>query len=91
MSKGIAVVALDAAGGAQMGNQFAPWTVEGQTIVGVGDLVTPHAPGPPHSPAPPTMVTGSPWFSINGVPVCREGDLASCGHATTGRGWFTIA
>ncbi len=88
MSRGIAVVSLDTAGGAQMGSQFAPWTVEGQVIVGIGDLVQAHGPAP-HSPPPP-MVTGSDWFTIDGIPVCREGEVAACGHATTGRAWFTI-
>ena len=46
------------------------------------------APGPPHDA--PVMAQGSDWFKIDGVPVCREGHLASCGHATTGRGWFSI-
>jgi len=88
MSRGIAVVMLDTAGGTQMGSQFASWTVEGQVIVGIGDLVQAHG-LLPHSPPPP-MVTGSDWFTIDGIPVCREGDVAACGHATTGRPWFTI-
>ena len=89
MSRGVAVVSLDAAGGAQLGDQFAPWTVEGQVIVGVGDAVTPHPPAPPHTTSP-VMAEGAPWFMINGIEVCREGDAASCGHTTTGRPWFTI-
>ncbi|MCA1776046.1 MAG: hypothetical protein LC676_10685 [Loktanella sp.] len=88
MSRGVAVVGLDSAGGAQLGNQFAGWTVEGQTIVGIGDTVASHG-LPPHSPPPP-MVEGADWFTIDGIPVCRAGDAAACGHTTTGRSWFTI-
>jgi len=89
MSFGIAVKALDFAGGAQIGGHATPWTVEGQTIVCLGDPVTPHEPGPPHMPDP-RMAEGSSWFTVDGIPVCREGHLATCLHATTGRAWWTL-
>lgn len=57
---------------------------EGKTVALVGDLVNPHSPYPPdeaHHYA--TLVTGSPDITINGIPVVREGDLASCGHVVT--------
>lgn len=86
---GITVKALDAAGGAQLagGQDFV--TVEDQLVVLLGDPVTPHGP-PPHGPFPPIMVQGTDWLTINGVPVCREGHAASCGHPTTGRSWAEI-
>lgn len=85
---GIAVKALDSAGGAQIagGQDFV--TVEGQLVVLLGDPVEPHGP-PPHSPMP-VMAEGCDWFTIDGVPVCREGHSASCGHPTTGRAWAQI-
>lgn len=86
---GIAVAGLDSAGGAQLGGAAAPWSVDGGTIVVQGDPVAPHPPAPPHNLAP-AMAQGSAWFTIDGVPVCRAGDLASCGHATTGRPWWTL-
>jgi len=90
MTYGIAVVTLDRAVGRQLGNQNAPWTVEGQVIVGIGDLVEAHEPFVPlHSPPPP-MVEGSDWMTIDGIPVCREENKAACGHPTTGRPWFTL-
>ena len=90
MSRGITVVGQDSAGGVQLGRQFAPWTIGGAIIVGLGDAVAPHPPVPPHTSGP-VMASGSSWFTINGTPVCRQGDIASCGHTTTGRAWFTIA
>lgn len=89
MSFGIAVKALDVAGGAQLAGPAAPWTVAGQTIVTLGDPIKPHPPAPPHT-VTPRMVEGSGWFTVDGVPVCRQGHLASCGHATTGRDWWTL-
>jgi uncharacterized Zn-binding protein involved in type VI secretion len=85
---GIAVKALDSAGGAQLagGQDFV--TVEDQLVVVLGDPVTPHG-LPPHSPLP-VMVQGTDWLTIDGIPVCREGHAASCGHPTTGRAWAQI-
>lgn len=82
MSGGIAVKDLDAAGGAQIASQTKV-RIGGQPIVLLGDPVTPHG-VPPHSPLP-VMVEGHPRVRIAGVPVCREGHVASCGHPTTGR------
>lgn len=85
---GVAVNALDAAGGVQS-TQANPWhRVAGEPIVVIGDTVAAHG-APPHSPPPP-MVIGADWYRINGIPVCRAGDTASCGHATTGRPWFRV-
>lgn len=86
---GITRKTLDTAGGAQRAGGQAWFRVDGQAVVLKGDLVTPHGP-PPHGPAPPVMVEGSDYVTISGVPVCRAGHVASCGHATTGAGWFTI-
>ena len=85
---GVAVNALDSAGGAQSVQANEWFKVEAQPIVVIGDLVEAHG-VPPHSP-PPAMVQGSSWFRVNGSPVCRAGHLASCGHPTTGRPWFRI-
>jgi uncharacterized Zn-binding protein involved in type VI secretion len=87
MSYGIAVRGLDAAGGAQLNGGQNFFRVEGQNVVRLGDPVTPHG-LPPH--AAPVMAQGSGWMSLNGVPVCREGHAASCGHATSGRAWFRL-
>jgi uncharacterized Zn-binding protein involved in type VI secretion len=36
------------------------------------------------------MVEGSGWFTINGVPVVRTGNKASCGHEANGNPWMTL-
>ena len=52
-------------------------TVNGRKVVCVGDPVAPHGLGV-HGGA--TMIQGSSTVFINGRAVCRDGDLASCGH-----------
>lgn len=89
MSHGVAVKALDYAGGAQIAGGQVFFSVQGELVVLLGDPVTPHPPVPPHSTAP-VMAEGSGWMTLNGIKVCREGHHANCGHPTTGRGWFTL-
>lgn len=86
---GIARVGIDVAGGVQLGMQGANFRVNGAPVVLVGDAVASHPPLPPHS-ASPVMAVGSPTFRLNGIPVCREGHPASCGHVTTGLNKFNI-
>jgi len=86
---GVACVSVDSAGGIQLGMQAAKFKVRGNPVVVVGDLVQPHPFDLPHSGAP-FMVQGTAKFRVNGIPVCREGHLANCGHATTGRPFFRI-
>lgn len=87
---GVAVKTSDAAGGIQLAGH-APWfVVEGQMVVCLGDPVTPHPPFPPHT-TNPFMAQGLSWFLVDGIPLCREPHLASCGHATSGRSWFQLA
>ena len=64
-------------------------TIDGQPWAIIGSPVDPHPPCPeaPEHCAP-IMATGSLLATIDGVPVCREGDLASCGHAATGQPWI---
>lgn len=51
--------------------------------VRVGDAVAGHYPFvPPHDA--PTMSEGSDSVVVNGIPVCRAGDMATCGDAATG-------
>jgi len=78
---GIARVSLDSAGGAQLGGGQNFVTVEGAIWVLLGDPVQSHG-LPPHDA--PVMAQGSSFVRIGGVPVCRAGHLASCGHASTG-------
>jgi len=73
----------DAAGGKELGGQVSTVFVDGENVIVVGDKVEPHGKSP-HGPSPPTMVEGSSTVFIEGHPVCREGDKASCGHAASG-------
>jgi uncharacterized Zn-binding protein involved in type VI secretion len=86
---GVAVETLDFAGGRQLGGGGAGFRVVGRVVVVIGDPVLPHGSGA-HG-GMPVMVTGQARFRINGIPICREGDLASCGHPTTGRPKFRVS
>lgn len=88
---GIARVGVDVAVGVIAGPGAPSVTVNGSTIAVIGDLVTPHAPwGRPHPPHNfPPMVTASSTVTAEGKAVCRAGDIAACGHASTGSGDVT--
>lgn len=86
--RGVAVDALDYAGGVQLIQACEDFTYNGHPVVALGDLVQGHG-DPPHSPLPP-MVQGTSWFTINGIPICRQGHIAICGHPTTGRPDFVV-
>lgn len=77
----ISLVGQDSAGGVITGPGMPNWTWNGKPISVLGDAVAPHGDGAHRSPS---MVQGSPWMSINGIPVVHAGHLASCGHAATG-------
>ena len=86
---GVACVSVDYAGGVQLGMQAAKFKIRGNPVVVIGDDVESHPPFPPHS-SRPVMVEGTSKFRVNGIPVCREGHKANCGHETTGRPFFRI-
>lgn len=78
----------DMAGGPVVAVMQSWGSVDGLPILCFGDPVIPHG-DDQHAAA--NMVTGSPWFTINNIPVCRTGDLASCGDILMGsRGWFIV-
>lgn len=85
---GIARKTVDTAGGVQLagGQNFA--RVEGTLWVLLGDPVQPHGVAPHDTPV---MAQGSSFARINGIPVCRAGHLASCGHASTGSSKMRIS
>lgn len=84
---GITVKGADSAGGTQLAGGQSTWKVNGQPIVLLGDPVAGHGQSP-HSG--PSMVQGSSWMTLHGIPVVRAGHLASCGHAATGQSNFLI-
>lgn len=81
---GISRVGVDAAGGTIVGNLAPTVFVNGAPIVVKGADVQPHG-LPPHSPQP-VMVGSSSTVFAQGIPVVRQGDLASCGHPASGSG-----
>lgn len=84
---GVSITTKDKAGGTVLPKQT--WfKIDGAPASIIGCPVVPHGP-PPHSP-PPKMVQGASWFTIDGIPICRKGHKASCGHPTTGHDWFDI-
>ena len=84
---GAARVGTDAAGGTQLGGGQSTVYVDGVLWVVRGDAVASHAPCPvPPSHCAATMVGASATVFAGGKPVCRAGDAASCGHASTGSG-----
>lgn len=85
---GIARINQDTAGGTLVGAQQDFVTVEGSLWAVLGDPVAGHGPAP-H--AAPVMAQGSSFVRINGIPVCREGHQASCGHAATGSASMRIS
>lgn len=87
---GVACVSVDYAGGVQLGMQGAKFRFNGNPVVLIGDHVAPHFPWIPLHVPDPVMVQGTPNFRFNGIPVCRDGHQADCGHPTTGRPNFRI-
>ena len=53
----------------------------GSPIIVKGSIVLPHG-EPPHN-VPHVMVGASGTVFAGGIPVCRAGDAASCGHTLT--------
>lgn len=80
MAKGAARVDIDVAGGVIIGILAPTVFVNGTNISVIGDPVAGHG-LPPHDA--PVMVTGSSTVFANGIPVCRLGDVASCGDAVS--------
>ncbi len=84
-SHGIARCSIDSAGGLLFSLKQDFVRLDGVLVTVVGDGVADH---PPHLPN--VMAEGCSWFRINGIPVCREGHRAACGHPATGAGWARI-
>lgn len=85
---GIARVGQDSAGGTILGGGQSFVRVQGTAWAVLGDAVAGHGNNPHSSP---TMAQGSGFVRINGIPACRAGHLASCGHAATGSGAMRIS
>lgn len=87
---GVARKSVDTAAGSQIGARQQFVTVEGHLWMVLGDVNEMHG-LLPHLPGPDQMVQGSSFVTINGIPVCRAGHLAGCGHPTTGADFMKIS
>ena len=85
---GIARVGVDSAGGTILGGGQDFVRVQGALWAVLGDAVAGHGEG---LHAGPTMAEGSAFIRINGIPVCRAGNAATCGHGATGSGEMRIS
>ena len=78
---GIARVGVDQAGGIQLPGANGTVFVNGALAQVLGGPVQGHGKSPHSSPR---MVGASRSVFVQGIPVCRAGDKASCGHGSTG-------
>jgi len=85
---GISRLVQDSAGGRILGVLQDFVTVEGTLWAVKGDPVEGHGTSP-H--AAPIMAEGSTFVRINGIPACREGHLATCGHPASGSAAMRIS
>ncbi|KIC36553.1 PAAR domain-containing protein [Leisingera sp. ANG-M7] len=80
---GISRIGQDAAGGTIVEALAPTVRVNGSAVAVLGCAVAPHGLG---AHAGPVMATASGTVFAEGIAVCRQGDLASCGHAASGSG-----
>jgi len=80
---GVARVGIDSAGGMQLQGGNTTVIVNGVPAQVLGGPVAGHGDSPHNSP---NMVSASGTVFFQGIGVCRQGDIASCGHSSTGSG-----
>lgn len=80
---GVARVTVDVAGGLIVGALVPSVKVNNAPIAVKGAVVAGHGRSPHTAPV---MVGASGTVRAGGIPVCREGDAASCGHVASGSG-----
>ena len=79
---GIARYGVDVAGGYDIHDSPSVFA-NNNPVVRIGDQIAGHGRSPHDGPV---MVSGSSNVFINNIPTCREGDIASCDHPTSGSG-----
>lgn len=77
---GVSRLGIDSAGGTIITGSNDVY-INSANAVRIGDAVAGHG---DNEHASPVMVTGSSTVFINSIPLCKSGDLASCGHPSTG-------
>ncbi|MEX0304351.1 MAG: PAAR domain-containing protein [Leisingera sp.] len=80
---GVSRIGQDAAGGTIVEALAPSVRVNGSSVAVLGCAVAPHGFGVHGAPV---MASASGTVFAEGIAVCRQGDLASCGHAASGSG-----
>lgn len=80
---GVSRVNQDKAGGTIVGNLAPTVFVDNKPIAVLHAKVAGHGDSPHDNPR---MAEASPNVYANNIPVCRQGDSASCGHNASGSG-----
>lgn len=78
---GVSRVNTDVAGGTIIGALVPTVRINSQPVAVIGAQVASHGDAPHNAP---TMAQGSGSVSAGGIPVCRAGDAATCGHTASG-------
>lgn len=82
-------VNLSTAGGLITGSPQTGFIVDGYAVAVDGSSIASHGDSP-HNAA--VTANGQPRFRIDGIPVNRDGDIATCGHSTSsGVSRFTLS
>ena len=80
----ISLATVDTCGGTITNSVGVATTINGSPIAVRGDTVVSHAPCPvPPSHCAAVTQAASAGVFINGIPIIRAGDAASCGHPAT--------
>lgn len=78
---GVSRVGVDSAGGTIVGVLAPTVYVNGARVTCLNASVSGHG-MPPHDA--PVMAQSSGTVYAAGIPICRQGDAATCGHPATG-------
>lgn len=84
----VSLVGVSKAGGVIKGPGQPRFVIYGAPVSLLGDAVEPHGPG---LHLVPVMIEGSGMFKINGIPIVRTGNRASCDHTADGIPNFKVA
>lgn len=85
---GIAVCNLNSAGGIIRTGANTQVRFKGNPLAVIGCPIDSHGSGP-HQGA--RMVTGFPGVTIQGIPICIAGSVASCGDTADGQALLTVS
>lgn len=82
----IALVGKSTAGGVILGPGSSTVFADGSPISLNGDKVQPHSPSKTPHAGSPSVISSTSGVYVEGKPVVRIGDKATCGHSVSGGG-----